>query len=204
MAIDFDILGWIVGFIVLAVLLAVQRKRQCNIPYLLFFSIFWVYLLLVIKWTLFPIYIDSFRREMMGRQFTSSINLIPFHFGQSIDLSHALPGLILNTILTMPAGFGISFITRFRLKDLFWLVAAFGAGIEGLQLAISLLLGYPYRTIDVNDVIFNSLGVLLGYGLFRLFARGYVAISQRLKIRNKGLPSYVYEVSSQNSKEVIQ
>lgn len=40
--------------------------------------------------------------------------------------------------------------------------------------------------------------------LFRLFARGYVAISQRLKIRNKGLPSYVYEVSSQNSKEVIQ
>ncbi len=204
MAIDFDILGWIVGFIFLAVLLFVQWKRQRNICHLLFFSIFWVYLLLVIKWTLFPIYIDSFRREVMGRQFMASVNLIPFYFGPFTNLSHALPGLILNTILTMPAGFGISFITRFRLKGLFWLVAAFGAGIEGLQLLISLLLGYPYRTIDINDVICNSLGVLLGYGLFKLFAWGYIATSKRLNIRNKGLPLYVYEISSQNSKEVIQ
>jgi len=134
----------------------------------------------------------------------ASVNLIPFYFGPFTPLRYALPGLVLNTILTMPAGFGISFITRFKPRDLIWLVAVFGFGIEGVQLLISLMLGYPYRTIDANDVVCNSLGVLLGYILFRLFARGYVAMTHRLKLRNKGLPLYVYEISNQNSKEVIR
>lgn len=204
MSIDFNLPSWSVGTIVLVCLLLFLRKRNHSLSYLLFFSIFWVYVLSVIKWTLFPIYIDSFRREVLGRQFMGSVNLIPFYFGPFTNLAHALPGLVLNTLLTMPAGFGISFITRFKPGDLVWLVAVFGFGIEGLQLLISLLLGYPYRTIDINDVIFNTLGILLGYLLFRVFAWFYVMFTHALQIRHKGLPFYVYEISIQHSKEVIQ
>lgn len=44
---------------------------------------------------------------------------------------------------------------------------AISAGVELSQLGLSLLMGYPYRVADVDDVIVNVSGVLLGYGLFR-------------------------------------
>ncbi|MFT3890521.1 MAG: VanZ family protein [Anaerolineales bacterium] len=195
MAIYFDILGWFAGLVLLAGMLVLLWRRGRSLSELLFFSIFWIYLLVVIKLTLFPIYIDAFRREVLGRQFMASVNLIPFYFGPFTNWTYALPGLILNTLLTMPAGFGISFVTRFKPKDLGWLLLAFGFGLEGMQLLISLLLGYPYRTIDINDVIFNSLGVLLGYLAFRLFAWFYATLSGRFKLRQAGLFSYIHEVS---------
>ena len=195
MAIYFDILGWLIGFFLLAGILVLLWRRGRSLFQLFFFSIFGVYLLVVIKSTLFPIYIDAFRREVLGGQFMTSVNLIPFYFGPFTNWTDALPGLILNTLLTVPAGFGISCVIRFKPKDLIWLIVVFGFGLEGMQLLISLLLGYPYRTIDVNDVIFNSLGALLGYAAFRLFAWIYATVSGRFKFRQVGLFSYIHEVS---------
>lgn len=195
MSINFDIVAWAVGFLVIALLLFLQWRKTHNPSRLLFVFLFAFYLLCVVNWTIFPIHILPYR-AVQGR-FMDGVNLIPFHFGSGMRLAYALPGIVLNTLLTMPIGFGISFITRFRPRDLFWLVAAFGFGIEGMQLLISLLLGYPYRAIDVNDVIFNSLGLLLGYGFFRLFAWGYAAISNRLNLRLKGLFSYIHQIANQ-------
>jgi glycopeptide antibiotics resistance protein len=48
---------------------------------------------------------------------------------------------------------------------------AFGLIIEAVQLIIGLLLGYPYRVTDINDVIANALGVWLGFALFGLSTR---------------------------------
>ena len=39
---------------------------------------------------------------------------------------------------------------------------------EGAQLGLSMLMGYWYRVADVDDLILNTAGVLLGYGAFRL------------------------------------
>jgi glycopeptide antibiotics resistance protein len=43
---------------------------------------------------------------------------------------------------------------------------ALSASIELGQFAVSLLLGYWYRMSDVDDLLLNVAGVLLGYGLF--------------------------------------
>ena len=43
----------------------------------------------------------------------------------------------------------------------------FSAAIELSQLGISLLLGYWYRMADIDDVLLNVGGVLLGYGACR-------------------------------------
>ena len=43
-------------------------------------------------------------------------------------------------------------------------------GIEALQLLISTLLGFTYKIVDVDDVLLNSAGVMLGYLLYRLLA----------------------------------
>lgn len=195
MSINFDLSAWVIGFALLAILLFLQWRKTRDLSRLVFVFLLGFYLLLVIRWTVFPIFI--FPSRAMQGHFMDNVNLIPFHFGPGMPWVYALPGIVLNTLLTMPIGFVISFITRFRPRDLLWLVAAFGVGIEALQLLISLLLGYAYRSIDVNDVIFNSLGVLLGYGIFRLFAWLYTTLINKWNIQLKGLFLYVYKIADQ-------
>ena len=50
---------------------------------------------------------------------------------------------------------------------------AFPVAIELAQLAVSLLVGYSYRVTEVDDVLLNFAGVLLGFAL-------YVALSGTL------------------------
>jgi glycopeptide antibiotics resistance protein len=38
-----------------------------------------------------------------------------------------------------------------------------------MQLAISLAVGHAYRTADIDDVVLNVAGALLGYVAFRLW-----------------------------------
>ncbi|MCE0536180.1 VanZ family protein [Kineosporia rhizophila] len=71
-----------------------------------------------------------------------------------------------NLLLGVPFGFGLPFLLR---RGGRWLIAAcllFGAGLEASQAAASLLAGWAYRSIDVNDLIANDLGALLGLLLF--------------------------------------
>jgi glycopeptide antibiotics resistance protein len=42
--------------------------------------------------------------------------------------------------------------------------------IELSQLAISLSVGVPYRIFDVDDIILNTLGVMLGWALWKAMA----------------------------------
>ena len=197
MSIDFDLTAWLIGFTLLAMLLVLEWRRTRKLPRLLFIALFGFYLLCVIRWTVFPIYI--FPDSAVQVRFMDGVNLIPFYFGPFTPLAFAWPGLLLNTLLTMPVGFGISFITHFRLQNLPRLVVAFGVGIEGVQLLISLILGYAYRTIDMNDVICNSLGVLLGYATFRIFAWLYLTLTDRSSLSLPGLFRYIREVASQTN-----
>lgn len=102
----------------------------------------------------------------------------------------------MNIALTIPFGFGVNFVANIRPRSFRWLAPSVGFGIELTQLAISLALGYTYRYIDINDVIMNTLGVLIGYGGFRVFAWLYLLITRRLGIRHWGPTAYVYEIAS--------
>jgi glycopeptide antibiotics resistance protein len=69
----------------------------------------------------------------------------------------------------MPFGFGLQFITNFRMKKVVVIGALFSIGIESLQLITGLLANMTFRIADVNDVIFNTVGVAIGYTLFVAF-----------------------------------
>ncbi|GAB4578765.1 MAG: hypothetical protein Fur0022_15020 [Anaerolineales bacterium] len=162
-----------------------------------------MYILLVLKETVFPIPLTGDMVEMMreGRTFMSGVNLIPMYFGPLIStptIKAVLVTSILNIILTIPFGFGVNFIARLRAKNFVWLAIGVGFGIESIQLVISLILGFPYRSLDINDVLFNALGVLIGYGFFKFFAWLYLAITQQFRIQHSGLPAYIYEVVSRD------
>lgn len=200
MTLDFDILAWLVGFLILALLLIVHWRKQRDISYLLCFTIFWIYIMFVVKETIFPIPFSGDMVDMMKKDivFMSRVNLIPLNFGKFafISAEGIIINSVLNIILTMPFGFGVSFIAHVKTKDFWKLAILVGLTIESTQLAISLVLGFPYRTIDINDVIMNAIGVLLGYGFFRIFAWLYVTLTQRLGIKHKGLSAYVFDVVS--------
>ena len=92
---------------------------------------------------------------------TATVNLIPFS-----DPEYSKVGYVLNVIMLMPFGFLAP--TLFRDKRKLWKTALAGALfsilIEGSQLL-------NYRSTDVDDVILNTLGTVIGYGIYRLFLR---------------------------------
>lgn len=49
-------------------------------------------------------------------------------------------------------------------------VAGIGASlaVEAAQLLISATVGYTYRIADVDDVIINTIGVMVAYAIYRL------------------------------------
>jgi len=75
----------------------------------------------------------------------------------------------LHILLFMPWSF---FRQASKIKTLPWLLLGlfFAAGSEGLQYFL------PWRAFNVNDLLANALGVVLGWGLFILY---------KVKHRNK-------------------
>ena len=88
------------------------------------------------------------------------INLIPF----SRDIQPV--GYGLNVVMFLPLGFLIPTIWQ-SLGKLRYILAA-GCGFSAL-IEVSQLLSL--RGTDVDDVIMNTLGAVLGYGLYRLCSR---------------------------------
>ncbi len=182
-------------FIMFWAIFVTSTLRKRNIWYTLCYAIFSLYLLFAVDKVFFPIQIDGgyadARRQL---PFWSDLNIIPFYFGP-YGLEDALSTVLLNVLLTIPFGFGISFIVNIRPRVILWIAPCVGLSFEGTQLLISIFLRYMYRIMDINDVIMNALGVLIGYGAFLVFVWVYVSASQVFKLKHYGLTAYIYEVA---------
>jgi glycopeptide antibiotics resistance protein len=191
------------AIIILLVLWLIGWWRSRNLAYLACFAIFSVYMLFVINIVIFPLYIDGIFAEQIRRvSLRQSVNLIPFNFntfdGSFVGLSEdSLVTTLQNILFTLPFGFGLSFVAPVKGKHFLWLALGFGLVAEGLQLFI-LLLGYSNRIIDINDVIMNALGVLLGYAAFRLFAWLYLWLIQAFKLQDAAPLAFMNEVAQRN------
>jgi len=191
---------FLIGLGILSLILAVLRHRKYSFSYLLCFGVFWVYLMLVVSATLFPIPIVN--GEAASWQSTkyifARINLIPFDYSRYYILNRRyifFREIAANILLTVPFGFGISFITWFRARHILWLAPAVGFGIETMQLALCLALGLYYRGVDISDALVNALGVYLGYSAFVVFSLVYTALTKHFQIEQKGLLAYVFTIT---------
>ncbi len=192
----------LVGLALLGVLLVILQRRERKPAYLFFFSVFWLYLLLVASLTVFPVPLPAGAPIGMGERqsighILSRVNLAPFSFGGLFDLAPRVifDNLVGNVLLTLPFGFLISFIARLPARRIPWLAVGVGLCLEATQLAVSLLIGAAYRGVDVNDLLLNALGVLIGYGFFLGFAWLYRAVAGRLGIEHWGLFEYISEIT---------
>jgi glycopeptide antibiotics resistance protein len=136
-----------------------------------------VYLAALLALTLLPLNEDS-TTEI-------AVRLTPFGtLGRALRLgpgSYEYGVMILNMLAFVPVGLLVPVLTRTRS-----VLLAVGAGlilsvlIEIAQFTISLIVGYSYRRADIDDVIANTVGALLGFTIF------FVADAVASRLREAG------------------
>lgn len=179
-----------IGILILAGILVYMRRRGLASGYLVCFSVFYIYLLYVVGYTIFPLRVDTDYVEFMRHGHMAKVNLIPFR-GLSIDYLLSKQG-IGNLALGVPFGFGLPFISRGNFRFVAWRGLIFTVSIELVQLATNLAgYSFPPRIVDVNDVLLNFSGVMIGLGLFHLVARLYKNMVSDSK-QNGGIWAYIY------------
>jgi glycopeptide antibiotics resistance protein len=126
---------------------------------------------------------------LKGYMVGENINLIPLITLTSQDLKTSL----LNILLLIPFGFGLPFITNFRMKKIVVIGALLSISIELLQLITGFMAKTTFRIADINDVIFNTAGVAIGCILFVGFMRIYRHISHKWEIPTNPILRYIAE-----------
>lgn len=170
------------------------RKKK-SIVYLMFFTIFYVYIFKVLDYTLFQfqslILLKYFMPDLIlkGQTPGKDLNLIPLITLTSRDLETSL----LNILLFIPFGFGLPFITNFRMKKVVVFGALFSIVIEFLQLITGFIAKITFRIADINDVIFNTVGVTIGYILFVGFMHIYRRLSHNWETSANPILRYIAE-----------
>ncbi|MBR6281577.1 MAG: VanZ family protein [Lachnospiraceae bacterium] len=133
----------------------------------------------ILKIVVFAVYLGIlayglFFAEALGRDGSHSMeyNLIPFHeirryilYADQLGMPAVLLNLLGNVLLFVPFGFLVPLFWRKEEHHPFIIIlmgCLFSAVVEVIQLQTGL------GSCDVDDVILNTLGTVLGYGLFRL------------------------------------
>lgn len=96
-------------------------------------------------------------------------NFIPFNSIQEILMNSVAPSVAIkqllgNILMCIPLGFFIPLLSK---TYKFYVVTLIGLGfsiaIEIIQLAENLFINYRYRVVDIDDIMLNVFGVILGY-----------------------------------------
>lgn len=190
MLVDFDILTVILGFIIFIIITFIFKfKFKKENIYILFCFIMFLYILNVVKLTLFPFPIFS---DWYEPNLFESINLVPFENVLNRDS-------LLNIIMMIPLGFGLPFVSKIN-NWIKILIAAFLSGliIESFQFIIGLVIskGFTFRFIDIDDAICNFMGVVIGFCFLKIFSDVFLKL---LKNSNSGLNKfwdYIFDVTT--------
>ena len=183
------------GLIWIGIITFLRLKKKKSSAYLIFLTIFYVYIVKVLDYTLFQfqslVVLKYFSPDLIlnGQAGGQSINFIPLITLTSQDLETSL----LNVLLLTPFGFGLPFITNIRMKKTVMIGALFSVFIELMQLITGFLAKITFRIADVNDVIFNTMGVAIGYLLFVGFVHIYRRISHAWKGSANPILRYIAE-----------
>ncbi|MRJ75524.1 VanZ family protein [Aeromicrobium sp. SMF47] len=120
-----------------------------------------VYGAVVLGHVLLPLPIDMDN----ARPWRASVHLTPF-----VDVAEDPIGMILNVALFVPLGALLPLLTRVTsMRRAAFLGLCVSLSIETVQLAGSLTVS-PGRVADVDDLIGNTVGTMIGYAAYSLLA----------------------------------
>lgn len=159
------------GVILLVVFLLIQFNKDKLLSVLTVSFLMGTYLLTVIGITLFPIPIPSDINSINFNEqipfVISHVNVVPFQYMGWFNIKVLIFEIGMNFLLTIPFGFLINFFYKINWKNAIWVSIASGLAFETSQFILSLFFGV-YRTVDISDVILNTLGSFVGFFLYKI------------------------------------
>ncbi|SFD20100.1 MULTISPECIES: VanZ family protein [unclassified Bacillus (in: firmicutes)] len=140
----------------------------------LYWIIFGIYITCLVDFTLFPFPYQKYLIQVMIEDHLGNTNnFVPFkvvvdsiRYG---SFSIALKQVGGNILLFMPLGFALPVLYPMISKYKVILVGfTVSLGIEIIQGATGFILGYNYRSCDIDDLLLNTFGSVLGVIVFSL------------------------------------
>ncbi|KMT63126.1 VanZ family protein [Listeria sp. SHR_NRA_18] len=150
-------------------------KQKAAIEKIVFKSFMFVYIVGVISFTLFPIDLATGDRAAMFSDL-SWFNLIPFgtiseiYTYREYDTYASVFQVVANIIMFVPLGCLYPLCSKYKVSWKRMLVLAFVStvSIELLQLMQNILYQTVPHRIDIDDLILNTAGAMIGFGFFIL------------------------------------
>lgn len=174
--------AYFLGIIVLISWVIISYIKNYTLGNQILVSLFIIYLTTVVSITLFPIIIDD---ETI---YPSNINLIPFvNYINSFFVTGVNKTMFLqlggNILLAIPYGVAVPFFMKHKKRSNYIAVALiFPLSIEILQLIIGVVTQTMYRTVDIDDVILNFIGCIIGYVIYKIlpnFMKEFFAVRKQ-------------------------
>jgi len=188
--IDFDLSTVLfLGLIWAVAVFFLKFKKKKDFAYLFFFTVFYAYMAKLIGVTQFPMYFSESMRINIGQNVWENMNLVPL----STITEKSIITSALNVLITIPFGFGMPFISRLRVRGVVAAGFATSLFLEFFQFIVALMAGFTFRVVDINDVIFNTFGVLIGYVIFIGFIRICRFITNKLNMYQNDILKYILE-----------
>lgn len=163
--------------ILLGIIYIIAKKKKRTVLWSFIFKLFFViYLITLFNILFLPIPISMRAVETQKMIFGHDNNfysIIPFQstieflkHNASFDFIIQVGG---NIALFIPMGFflAINYIKQHQFIRILVITSIVAFCIEIIQLSISLAFRYPFRYADIDDVIFNAIGALVGILCYR-------------------------------------
>ena len=153
-------------YAIIILLNGIIKKR--HLYYYFYAILFGIYLNYLIKHAFFPIFIPQDELSIILMDFVN-LNVLKMS-------SYTFYQIIGNILLMFPFGVLLAFITNFNYRErIFWSMIA-SLSVELVQLLI-IIAFHPVNIIfDINDIILNIIGGVLGNIFFYMFCKLYVKI----------------------------
>lgn len=172
-------------WIIARIIILMNRKKKgikFNIGDEILTNLFVIYLFLLIGITILPITIGEMSPYLQELSFIErcNINIVPFidYFKGANYLGSIIRNIVGNLILLMPFILYICAKSEKSrdLKSATKITFLISLSIELTQLVMNIF-GLTYiRAVDVEDLILNTLGGIIAWGIFKLMYRGKIKI----------------------------
>ena len=161
-----EIYAIIAGMLTTIIVMLIMIKKKYKASYMILTAVFIMYVTGVICMTFFPInYVKTIPDDFDLME--NTVKLIPFEVILYNIRYEPIDYIIVqiggNILMTVPFGIMLPLLYRTKKKYIYPLICfCLTAAIECLQFLIGFLLNTFYRTSDIDDIILNFTGAVIG------------------------------------------
>lgn len=163
-----------ISIIFYIVVLIIGIKKHFSLLNHITCFLLYFYIIIVISITVFPIPMHKELLNDVRQIWMLKNNFVPFKSMYEIVKTMYLPTILRqvggNILLFVPLGYLVPIVFKkvSTINKVLLIGLSCSVGIELLQALISLLIRATYRVTDIDDVILNTIGTLIGFIMLKL------------------------------------